>query len=81
MVVNPPGGSEEDIRPYMSSSKEFTLSRQDKEIVGRYRLWLQNYFKDEFSYEATLYMNLNKVKEFIMNEQSALSASNKNHHN
>jgi len=52
----------------MSSSKDFTLVQQDVDIVTRYRAWLQAYFRDEFSYEATLYMNLNKVKEFIMNE-------------
>jgi hypothetical protein len=29
-----------EIRPYLSSSKEYTLSSVDQETVSRYRLWL-----------------------------------------
>lgn len=56
----------------MSATKEYTLAPIDEEMVGKYRAWLQDYFKNDFNYESTLYMNLNKVKEFIMNEQSAI---------
>jgi hypothetical protein len=59
-----------EIRPYLSSSKEYTLTAADQDIVSRYRLWLQDYFANEFNYESTLYMSLNKVREFILNEQS-----------
>lgn len=40
--------------------------------MSRYRAWLQDYFANEFNYESTLYMSLNKVREFIMNEQSSI---------
>lgn len=56
----------------MSATKEYTLAPIDEEMVGKYRAWLQDYFKNDFNYESTLYMNLNKVKEFIMNEQSSI---------
>lgn len=59
-------------KPYMSATKEYTLAPIDEEMVSKYRAWLQDYFKNDFNYESTLYMNLNKVKEFIMNEQSAI---------
>ena len=62
----------DQIRPYQSSSKEFTLTQQDHDIVSRYRAWLQDYFANEFNYESTLYMSLNKVREFIMSEQSSI---------
>ena len=58
----------------MSSSKDYTLTANDTEMVTKYRQWLQDYFKSDFAYETTLFMHLNKVKEFIMNEQSALAA-------
>lgn len=56
------------VTPYKSSSKEFSLSAVDLDIVTRYRAWLAEYFQTEFNYEATLFMNLNKVREFILSE-------------
>mmetsp|Transcript_39538 Transcript_39538/g.51782 ORF Transcript_39538/g.51782 Transcript_39538/m.51782 type:complete len:198 (+) Transcript_39538:479-1072(+) len=56
------------VTPYKSSSKEFSLSVVDLDIVTRYRAWLADYFQNEFNYEATLFMNLSKVREFIFNE-------------
>ena len=56
------------VTPYKSSSKEFSLSTVDLDIVTRYRIWLAEYFENEFNYEATLFMNLSKVREFILNE-------------
>ena len=40
--------------------------------MNAYRKWLAEYFENEFNYESTLFMNLSKVREFIMNETSAL---------
>ena len=40
--------------------------------MNAYRKWLAEYFENEFNYEATLFMNLSKVREFILNEVSAL---------
>ena len=40
--------------------------------MNGYRKWLAEYFENEFNYEATLFMNLTKVKEFIANESSTL---------
>ena len=48
----------------------------DFEIVTRYRTWLAEYFENEFNYEATLFMNLNKVREFIFSEGSNITAAN-----
>ena len=59
------------VSPYKSSSKDFTLSPVDFDIVTRYRAWLAEYFQNEFNYEATLFMNLSKVREFIFNEGSS----------
>jgi len=56
------------VTPYKSSSKEYSLSAVDLDIVTRYRAWLSEYFENEFNYEATLFMNLSKVREFILNE-------------
>ena len=60
------------VKPFKASSKEYSLSSNDFEIVNSYRKWLAEYFENEFSYEATLFMNLTKVKEFIANESSSL---------
>lgn len=46
--------------------------------MTKYRAWLQDYFANEFNYESTLYMSLNKVREFIMNEQSAIQQKSRN---
>ena len=58
------------VKPFKASSKEYSLSSTDFDIVNAYRKWLADYFENEFNYEATLFMNLSKVKEFIMNETS-----------
>lgn len=58
------------VTPYKSSSKEYSLSAVDLDIVTRYRTWLSEYFENEFNYEATLFMNLSKVREFILNEST-----------
>ena len=60
------------VKPFKASSKEYSLSANDFEIVNSYRKWLAEYFENEFNYEATLFMNLTKVKEFIANESSTL---------
>jgi hypothetical protein len=39
-------------------------------MVKKYRDWLSEYFSNEFNYESTLFMNLNKVREFIVTEQA-----------
>jgi hypothetical protein len=39
--------------------------------VKKYREWLAEYFETEFNYESTLFMNLNKVREFLLNERSS----------
>lgn len=60
------------VTPYKSSSKDYSLSHVDADIVTRYRTWLGEYFQNEFNYEATLFMNLSKVREFIFSESSNL---------
>ena len=60
------------VKPFKASSKEYSLSSNDFDIVNGYRKWLAEYFENEFNYEATLFMNLTKVKEFIANESSTL---------
>ena len=69
-------GAVRKVTPYKSSSKEYSLSTVDFEIVTRYRTWLAEYFENEFNYEATLFMNLNKVREFIFSEGSNINAAN-----
>ena len=64
------------VTPYKSSSKEYSLSAVDFDIVTRYRSWLSEYFENEFNYEATLFMNLSKVREFIFNEGNTGVAAN-----
>jgi hypothetical protein len=66
------------VTPYKTSSKEFSHSKIDFEIVTRYRNWLAEYFTNEFNYESTLFMNLNKVREFIFNESSNLPKGGQN---
>ncbi len=61
------------VTPYKSSSKEYSLSTVDADIVTRYRTWLAEYFQNEFNYEATLFMNLTKVREFIFSEGTNLN--------
>lgn len=58
------------VTPFKSSSKEYSLSAVDLDFVTRYRTWLAEYFEMEFNYEATLFMNLSKVREFVFNEGS-----------
>ena len=60
------------VKPFKASSKEYSLSSNDFDIVNAYRKWLSEYFENEFNYETTLFMNLSKVKEFILNETSPL---------
>ena len=43
--------------------------------MTRYRAWLAEYFQTEFNYEATLFMNLNKVREFILSEGQSNSGN------
>ena len=69
-------GAVRKVTPYKSSSKEYSLSTVDFEIVTRYRTWLAEYFENEFNYEATLFMNLSKVREFIFSEGSNINAAN-----
>lgn len=45
--------------------------------MTRYRTWLADYFENEFNYEATLFMNLSKVREFIFNEGNGGSTNQK----
>lgn len=72
-------GKMHKVTPYKSSSKDYSLSAVDYDIVTRYRIWLAEYFENEFNYEATLFMNLSKVREFILNEgQSSSSLVNNN---
>ena len=65
------------VTPYKSSSKEYSLSAVDFDIVTRYRSWLADYFENEFNYEATLFMNLSKVREFIFSEGSSVTSNQK----
>lgn len=54
------------VAPFKASSKEYSLSHTDYDIVTSYRKWLAEYFEKEFNYESTLYMNLNKVKDLLI---------------
>lgn len=63
-----PGSPSTIIEPSSASSSNYTLAAQDADIVKKYREWLTEYFHTEFNFEATLYMNLNKVKELITGE-------------
>jgi len=60
----------------MSSTREYTLTQFDRDRVSQYREWLKTYFTEKFNYEASIYMQLNKVKEFIFNERSSLASNN-----
>lgn len=70
-----------EVKPYAHSSKEFTLTQLDREKVIELREWLQVYFAKDFQYESTLFLSLNKVREFIMNEQSAIKKQNRYENN
>jgi len=65
-----PGSPSQIIEPSSASSTNYNLTAADADIVKKYRDWLTDYFNQDFNYESTLYMNLNKVREFIVNEQS-----------
>ena len=56
------------IEPSSASSCNYSLAPIDVEMVKKYREWLADYFMNEFNYESTLYMNLNKVRDFIAHE-------------
>lgn len=66
-----PGSPSQIIEPSSASSTNYSLTATDADIVKKYRDWLADYFSADFNYESTLYMNLNKVREFIVNEQSS----------
>ena len=53
------------------------MTREDRDRIIELRKWLQNYFEKHFNYETTLVMPLNKVKEFIGNEQGSLKNWNR----
>jgi hypothetical protein len=48
------------------------LQQTDFDRLTSLRQWLQNYFKTEFSYELSITLSLNKIREFILNEQSTI---------
>jgi Telomeric single stranded DNA binding POT1/CDC13 len=64
-----PGSPSQIIEPRSASSSNYSLQQADADMVKKYREWLAEYFNQSFNYESTLYMNLNKVREFITNEQ------------
>lgn len=70
-----PGSPSQIIEPSSASSTAYNLTATDADIVKRYRDWLAEYFSTDFNYESTLYMNLNKVREFTVNEKSAKSGA------
>lgn len=37
----------------------------DRDIVKRYRVWLRNHFKNEFTFEQNSIMSLAKVRDAI----------------
>jgi hypothetical protein len=51
--------------PYKSSSKDYSLGLVDRDIVKRYRLWMLEYFRNEFQYDRTSTFTLSKVREAI----------------
>lgn len=57
-----------DIQPYQSSGKGFNLAPIDQEYVRELRAWSREFFKTEIIYESSLFMTLNRVKEYIQNE-------------
>ena len=52
-----------------SSKKEYSFSPQDKQMIDKCRKFLRDYFENEFIYDNTLYMTLNKVRDYINNQQ------------
>ena len=52
-----------------SSKKEYSFSSQDKQMIDKCRKFLRDYFENEFIYDNTLYMTLNKVRDYINNQQ------------
>lgn len=51
--------------PYKSSSKDFSLGLADRDIVKKYRMWLIEFFRNEFKYETNSIVTLAKVREAI----------------
>jgi hypothetical protein len=52
--------------PRKTSSKDYSLSTTDLDIVTRYRNWLKEYFENEFEFEGTLFMALGRVKDSLL---------------
>jgi len=71
-----PKKQQEDYRitPLLSSTKDFTFTKDDQQSIKSIREWQANYFKTDFNYEQTLFYSLNKVRELIMNEQSQMKS-------
>lgn len=63
-----PGSPSQIIEPSSASSTSYSLAAVDADYVKKYREWLTEYFTTDFNYETTLFMNLNKVREFITSE-------------
>ncbi|CDW77815.1 alpha telomere binding protein [Stylonychia lemnae] len=61
--------------PLKLSSKDYTMTLQDRDIIKRYREWSKEYFLNEFLYESQLYITLSKVRDIISNE---MISGNKN---
>ena len=57
-------------KPYISSTPEYSLTSIDQQKVGQLRDWSRQFFQNEIVYEGTLFMTLNKVREFIQIENS-----------
>ena len=37
----------------------------DRDIIRRYRKWLIDYFRNEFSFESNMFLTLGKVRDFV----------------
>ena len=55
------------IQPYQSSSKTkgYNLAPIDQEFVRQLREWSREFFKSEIIYDSSLFVTLNRVREYI----------------
>lgn len=48
-------------------------------MIDKLRCWIRDYFQNDFHYESLLFMQLNKVRDYIFNQQIA-AAQNANNY-
>ena len=67
-IVNSEDSDDETsaVQPRKASSKDYSLGPTDVEIVTKYRVWLKEYFQQEFEFEGTLFMALSRVKDTLL---------------